>query len=89
MASALISRTTRFQGLKLTLRLENEFWMVLQEIAAARGVSLGELIASVELGPSNNRTSAVRVLALMTCWRLAMNKPDDPTMQDLVATSMR
>ena len=71
MASALISRTTRFQGAKLTLRLETEFWLALQEIAATKGMSLGELIAKVELGPSPNRTSAVRVLALVSFWRPA------------------
>lgn len=69
MASALISRTTRFQGLKLTLRLESEFWTALQEIAETKGVSLGELIASVNVDAASNRTSAVRVLALMNYWR--------------------
>ena len=68
MASALISRTTRFRGSKRTLRLENEFWMALQEIAEAKGISLGELIANVDASIDQNRASAVRVLALMTYW---------------------
>ena len=69
MASALISRTTRFRGKKHTFRLENEFWMALQEIAEAKGVSLGELIANVDASMDRSRASALRVLALMTYWR--------------------
>lgn len=41
------SRSLRIRGVVTTLRLENQFWDILTEIAAADGVSTNQLIAKL------------------------------------------
>lgn len=61
------SRSMRIQGVVTTLRLENQFWDILQEIAEADGMTTNQLIAKlykevIELrGQVKNFASFLRV----------------------------
>jgi len=53
-------------GHRTSFSLEDEFWMELKAIAAARHISLASLIAEIDdqRGPESNLSSALRVYVL-------------------------
>ena len=61
----LKKRSILLSGHATSMALEPEFWAVLDEMAAARGVSLAGLIAQIDEGRGERPlASACRVLAL-------------------------
>jgi predicted DNA-binding ribbon-helix-helix protein len=66
----LRKRSFSLAGHRTSVALEDEFWAVLTAAAAARGMTLGGLVAAVDAGraqqsdPGRNLASALRVLAL-------------------------
>ena len=62
----LEKRSLRLSGHRTSVALEPEFWAALERLAAARGCSLGALIAAADAArpPERPLASALRVLAL-------------------------
>ena len=65
MNSAVIKRSIVIAGHKTSVSLEDAFWQGLKEVAAARRVSLTELIATIDGGRHDgNLSSAIRLFVL-------------------------
>ncbi len=62
--TALRKRSVTIAGHRTSVSLEAAFWGALKEIAAARGVSLNDLIAEVDRTRASNLSSALRVFVL-------------------------
>jgi predicted DNA-binding ribbon-helix-helix protein len=68
----LRKRSFRLAGHRTSVALEPEFWSVLEDLAAARGLSLSALVASVDAArpdPNLPLASALRVQALQAAGR--------------------
>ena len=57
-------RSVRIAGHSTSLSLEAEFWLELKRIAERDGVSLNQLIASIDTRRSGNLSSSLRVFVL-------------------------
>jgi predicted DNA-binding ribbon-helix-helix protein len=65
MNSLVIKRSIVIAGHKTSVSLEDAFWQGLKEIAAARHLSLTELIAAIDGGRRDgNLSSAIRLFVL-------------------------
>jgi predicted DNA-binding ribbon-helix-helix protein len=65
MSSPVIKRSIVIAGHKTSVSLEDAFWQGLKEIAAARHISLTELIAAIDGGRRDgNLSSAIRLFVL-------------------------
>ena len=74
--SGLIARRrVQWDGKRVNLSLEDEFWEALLEIAAARRLTPGQLLSlAIAETPSVNRSSAVRIFVLTHFRRAAAAK---------------
>ncbi len=63
---ALAKRSLALHGHRTSLALEPEFWAVIDDAAAERGLSLAALIAEIDdnRDPDDALSSSVRVFAL-------------------------
>src|SRR5438552_4180778 len=62
MGSPVLKRSVVIGGHKTSVSLEDEFWSGLKEIAAARNMTLSDLVATVERGrESGNLSSTLRL----------------------------
>jgi len=59
-----VKRSVRIAGHPTSVSLEPEFWDALREIAAARALSVNNLVAEIDAGRSTNLSSALRVYVL-------------------------
>jgi predicted DNA-binding ribbon-helix-helix protein len=57
-------RSIKIAGHATSLSLETEFWMALHTLARRRGISLNQLVGSVDAGRRGNLSSALRVFVL-------------------------
>ena len=65
MKSPVSKHSIVIAGHKTSVSLEDAFWQALKEIAAARDVSLTELIAAIDGGRRDgNLSSAIRLFVL-------------------------
>jgi predicted DNA-binding ribbon-helix-helix protein len=65
MGSPVLKRSVVIGGHKTSVSLEDEFWSGLKEIAAARNMTLSDLVATVERGrESGNLSSTLRLFVL-------------------------
>jgi predicted DNA-binding ribbon-helix-helix protein len=63
--SAVLKRSIVIAGHKTSVSLEDEFWESLNEIAGERGVTLGELVRTIDGNRNHtNLSSAVRLFVL-------------------------
>ena len=63
--SAVVKRSIVIAGHKTSVSLEDEFWESLKEIAGERGVTLGELVRTIDGNRNNtNISSAIRLFVL-------------------------
>jgi predicted DNA-binding ribbon-helix-helix protein len=63
--SRMIPRSLPIAGIKTSLRLEEPFWIGLQEIADKRSMALSDLIGTIDAQrQGGNRSSALRVFVL-------------------------
>jgi len=63
--SAVLKRSIVIAGHKTSVSLEDEFWESLKEIAGERGVTLGELVRTIDGNRNNtNLSSAIRLFVL-------------------------
>jgi predicted DNA-binding ribbon-helix-helix protein len=65
MKSPVVKRSIVIAGHKTSVSLEDAFWTGLKEIATARGMTLSELVASIDTGRQHgNLSSAIRLFVL-------------------------
>lgn len=62
--ATLRKRSVLIAGHATSVSLEPEFWEALRDIAAARRVSLNQLIAAIDDTRNGNLSSAIRVFVL-------------------------
>ncbi|WP_419730726.1 ribbon-helix-helix domain-containing protein [Lichenicola sp.] len=69
----LVKRSLSLSGHRTSVALEAEFWMALEALAAAQGVTLVALVASEDAArdPARTLASALRVRALQAGTRAA------------------
>lgn len=61
----MLKRSLTIAGHRTSLALEPEFWQALDEMSAARGLSLANLVREIDdTHTSGNLTSAIRVAVL-------------------------
>jgi predicted DNA-binding ribbon-helix-helix protein len=65
MKSAIVKRSIVISGHKTSVSLEDSFWKGLKEIALYRGLTLSEMVASIDSGRAHaNLSSAIRLSVL-------------------------
>lgn len=65
MRSPVVKRSIVIAGHKTSVSLEDAFWKGLKEIAAARNVTLSDLVATIDGGRrQGNLSSAIRLFVL-------------------------
>jgi predicted DNA-binding ribbon-helix-helix protein len=65
MKSPVVKRSIVLAGHKTSVSLENAFWQGLKEIATSRGITLSDLITSIDRDREHgNLSSAVRLFVL-------------------------
>ena len=65
MKSPVVKRSIVIAGHKTSVSLEDAFWRGLKEIAAARNVTLSDLVAAIDGGRrQGNLSSAIRLFVL-------------------------
>jgi predicted DNA-binding ribbon-helix-helix protein len=60
----LKKRSVDIDGHRTSVSVEAPFWDALRDIAAARKISLNQLIAGIDKSRSGNLSSAIRVFVL-------------------------
>jgi predicted DNA-binding ribbon-helix-helix protein len=75
MRSAIIKRSVIVNGHRTSVSVEDAFWTELKFIARAKGVSLSDLITSIDRGKEAfNLSSALRVFVLRQCREATENQ---------------
>lgn len=64
MDQAIGKYSVAIDGHRTSVSLEPEFWLALKEIAEARSMTLGALVAEVDFTKRGNLSSALRVFVL-------------------------
>ena len=65
MKSPVVKRSIVIAGHKTSVSLEDAFWQGLKEIAGARGITLSDLVASIDSDRHHgNLSSAIRLFVL-------------------------
>ncbi len=64
MASRIRKHSVVIASHRTSVSLEPEFWDALKEMAAARGVSVNELVARIDEKRAGNLSSALRLAVL-------------------------
>jgi len=65
MKSPVVKRSIVIASHKTSVSLEDEFWKGLKEIASGRGVTLSDLVASIDTDRQHgNLSSAIRLFVL-------------------------
>ncbi|MGQ0528019.1 MAG: ribbon-helix-helix domain-containing protein [Alphaproteobacteria bacterium] len=59
-------RSVTISGHATSITLEDEFWDALKKIAAEENKSINELISGIDIGRSENLSSALRLHVLQT-----------------------
>ena len=57
-------RSVMVSGHATSISIETEFWDILTDIAAHKGVSINYLLSEIDVGRTNNLSSADRVYVL-------------------------
>ena len=57
-------RSIIVSGHATSISIETEFWDILTDIAAHKGVSINYLLSEIDVGRTNNLSSAARVYVL-------------------------
>jgi predicted DNA-binding ribbon-helix-helix protein len=65
MKSPVVKRSVVVAGHKTSVAIEDAFWKALKEIAADRGITLSDLVSSIDAERRHgNLSSAIRVFVL-------------------------
>lgn len=86
--SGLIKHSFSLAGHRTSVALEPEFWDALWDIARARGLRRGALVAQVDAARDGTTTlaSALRVVALRNALRRAAERDSGPPTRPLNLT---
>jgi predicted DNA-binding ribbon-helix-helix protein len=76
MKSPVIKRSIVIAGHKTSVSLEDAFWAGLKEIATARGMTLSELVATIDTGRQHGNLSSAIRLFVLDHYRSAGNRAD-------------
>ena len=57
-------RSVMVSGHATSISIETEFWNILKDIAVHKGVSINYLLSEIDVGRTNNLSSAARVYVL-------------------------
>lgn len=76
MKSPVIKRSIVIAGHKTSVSLEDAFWAGLKEIATARGMTLSELVATIDTGRQHGNLSSAIRLFVLDHYRSASNRAD-------------
>jgi predicted DNA-binding ribbon-helix-helix protein len=68
---AVMKRSLVIAKHKTSVSLEDSFWESLREIATAKGMRLGEVVASIDAQRQGNLSSAIRLFVLTFYQELA------------------
>jgi predicted DNA-binding ribbon-helix-helix protein len=79
MTSPVLKRSVVIAGRKTSVSLEQEFWDALKEMAAARGVTTGELIATIERGRTGSNLSSCLRIFVLDSFRERATDPGPPS----------
>jgi len=86
MKSQVVKRSIVIAGHKTSVSLEEAFWRSLKDIARERGVTLSELVASIDSGRRHgNLSSAIRLFVLDHYRSSAAGHQNSDTPRDLSA----
>jgi predicted DNA-binding ribbon-helix-helix protein len=79
--SPVLKRSINVDGHRTSVTLEDAFWNAFKEIAAAQGIAIGSLIATIDSERHErqqaNLASAVRLFVLEYYRRAALKSPAD------------
>lgn len=65
MTSPIVKRSIVIAGHKTSVSVEDAFWTALKDIAASRGTTVGDLVATIDEGRQHgNLSSAIRLFVL-------------------------
>ncbi len=65
MTSPIVKRSIVIAGHKTSVSIEDAFWAALKDIAASRGSTVAELVATIDAGRQHgNLSSAIRLFVL-------------------------
>ena len=65
MKSPIVKRSIVIAGHKTSVSVEDAFWTALKDIAASRGTTVAELVATIDAGRQHgNLSSAIRLFVL-------------------------
>ena len=64
MSGLPVKRSVLIAGHATSVTLEVEFWDCLKELALARGQSINQMVAEIDMGRDSNLSSAIRVFVL-------------------------
>ena len=65
MKSPVVKRSIVIAGHKTSVSLEDAFWTALKQIATTRGLTLSEMVATIDTGRQHgNLSSAIRLFVL-------------------------
>lgn len=90
MKSPVVKRSIVIAGHKTSVSLEDAFWRGLKEIAAARNVTLSDLVAAIDGGRrQGNLSSAIRLFVLehYRSQSGAERKSSEPPVSDVLPQS--
>jgi len=83
MKSAVLKRSVVVAGHKTSVSLEEPFWSCMKEIAAARSITLSDLIREIDkCRDHGNLSSAIRLFALSHYQQRSTPNGDGPTEVD-------
>ena len=86
MKSAIVKRSIVISGHKTSVSLEDSFWKGLKEIALYRGLTLSEMVASIDSGRAHaNLSSAIRLSVLDHYRALVGTAAREPTIKEKTA----
>jgi predicted DNA-binding ribbon-helix-helix protein len=75
MKSPVIKRSIVIAGHKTSVSLEDAFWAGLKEIATARGMTLSELVASIDTSRQHGNLSSAIRLFVLDHYRVRSHRP--------------
>lgn len=64
MAAGIRKRSVIVAGHRTSISVEDEFWIAISQIAAARGLSVNQLVTSIDRARGGNLSSALRLFVL-------------------------
>ena len=81
MKSPVIKRSIVVAGHKTSVSLEDAFWKGLKEIAAARGLTLSEMVATIDTSRVHGNLSSAIRLFVLDHYRSQVAPPLQPAQQ--------